>query len=133
MPHINIRLKSMQLTGPSLSATTTTTTPIALKKGERVVFGSVQKRVLSDQAITVSIAATFAGGAAAGFLGATDTSAGAAGDLVDMKGADMTGAGAGFLATADGAIKATWNVPTTATILPVVHVVLGVAQHEHTS
>src|SRR5258708_3969349 len=94
-------------------------------------MGAVQKRVLSSTANTIAIrVSSAAGGQAGGLIAAFDTSAGAAGDLLDMAGADLTNAG-GFLCTANGTIQASYvAVGGGGTTVPQVMIEVAVVAHE---
>jgi hypothetical protein len=78
---------------------------IPVKKGERVIFITMLRRISAGASTDNTVQARVAaggGGAAAGLLGATDPE-GTVGTLVSGAGADLANSG-GFLVTADSTI-----------------------------
>ena len=108
MAQFQIRRKQVACTPTAVAGAQTWS--IAIKKGERLHFGSMQRAVAAAGSTTstfdVRVSAA-AGGQPAGVLAATDTE-GAVGSIVDGVGADLANAG-GFLATADGTIDVTYT------------------------
>ena len=119
---------------PASRAANETPTVIALKKGDRVFFGSIVQKAISSTANTIAIRVNSAGGGNAnGILSAYDTSTGSNGTLVNCNGSDLINS-MGFLLTADGGIEFDYvAVGGGGTVTPVVRFTLGYIPHEATS
>jgi hypothetical protein len=122
MAQVYHRVRAMDFT-PADRTATATTNLIAVKKGMRIIAVSIEKKVLSTTADTVSLrVASAGGGASAGLLGATDLSTGAVKDIVSGAGADLATSG-GFLVTADSTLDAVYTaVGGGGTVTPTVRV-----------
>lgn len=98
-----------------------------IKKGERILYGSIVPMVAEDAGATGTISIGDAGGAAT-LLAATTVTA-AASPL--NKAIDMAALGAhGKIYTADDTITATWTFGTNATAIPQIRVEVAVVRGE---
>ncbi len=131
MSQFDIRRREFTYSPANRASNETPSTTLALKKGDRLVFGSVVKKVLSTTANTIAIRVTSGGGGSAGgIIAAFDTSSGTAGDVLNCTGTDMT-AGDGFLMTGDGSIEFDYvAVGGGGSVTPVIRFQIGQVTHE---
>lgn len=95
---------------PAAVGSAETVTIKSLKKGDRLLAVHMIKQVLAAGSTTSTISAGITG-TLAGFIAATDTETGAAGDLVNGTGALLIPGG--YLATADIDLKADYIIGAT--------------------
>jgi hypothetical protein len=100
MPQVYHRRRS-KIYSPADRTVSETVELFPVHKGDRVCFGDFTKSVLSSTANTIAV--QLHSGAAGGIMAATDTSTGAAGDIVNMGGTAL--ADGGLLVTADGYLE----------------------------
>ncbi len=127
MGEMPIRLKRKTYSPPAANADDSAAKLMQVKKGERVLLGSIVPMVSEDVGATGTISIGDAGGAAT-LLAATTVTQAANAVNVPI---DMAALGAhGKLYTADDTITATWTHGTNATAIPVIHVEIGVVRGE---